>query len=141
MVLGGKKTRTSSWRIMVVIDMDPMSKPRQTRSDKWPPVRPVVARWRAWADEIRLACKKEKFVPENELIMEFHIPMPKSWSKKKRELFVGKPHTQNRLDIDNLAKAVMDALIKDDGCVHYLEAKKLWSVEGKIKLENKHRFN
>ena len=101
----------------------------------------MVLRWRAWADEIRLACQYEEFIPGNELIMEFYIPMPKSWSKKKRAEFVGEPHTQNRLDLDNLCKAVMDALIKDDGCVHYLKAKKIWSEEGMIKLDNRHRFN
>jgi Holliday junction resolvase RusA-like endonuclease len=125
---------------MIEIDMVPMSKPRQTRSDVWRK-RPVVLRWRAWADEIRLACAYEEFVPGNELVMEFYIPMPQSWSKKKKAEFVGEPHTQNRLDIDNLAKAVMDALIKDDGCVHYLRAEKFWSEEGKIKLGNRHRFN
>ena len=125
---------------MIEIDMVPMSKPRQTRSDVWRK-RPVVLRWRAWADEIRLACQYEEFIPGNELVMEFYIPMPKSWSKKKRAEFVGEPHTQNRLDIDNLAKAVMDALIKDDGCVHYLRAEKFWSEEGRIKLGNRHRFN
>ena len=125
---------------MITIHIDPLSKPRQTRSDVWRK-RPVVLKWRAWADEIRLACAYEEFIPGNELIMEFHIPMPKSWSKKKRAAFLGGPHTQNRLDIDNLVKAVMDALIKDDGCVHYLKAKKFWSEEGMIKLDNRHRFN
>ena len=125
---------------MVTIHLSPLSKPRQSRSDVWRR-RPVVLRWRAWADEIRLACQYEEFIPGNELVMEFYIPMPKSWSKKKRAEFVGEPHTQNRLDIDNLAKAVMDALIKDDGCVHYLKAKKFWSEEGMIKLGNRHRFN
>lgn len=121
---------------MIEIHMSPLSKPRQTRSDVWRK-RPVVLKWRAWADEIRLACRYEEFVPSDELVMEFYIPMPKSWSKKKRAEFVGKPHTQNRLDIDNLCKAVMDALIKKDGCVHYLKAKKFWSEEGMIKLGNK----
>ena len=122
---------------MIEIDMVPMSKPRQTRSDVWRK-RHVILRWRAWADEIRLACQYEEFIPGNELVMEFYIPMPQSWSQKKRAKFVGEPHTQNRLDIDNLAKAVMDALIKDDGCVHYLKAKKFWSEEGMIKLGNRH---
>ena len=122
---------------MIEIDMVPMSKPRQTRSDVWRK-RPVILRWRAWADEIRLACQYEEFVPGNELVMEFYLPMPKSWSKKKRAELLGKPHEMaTRNDLDNLVKAVMDALIKDDGCVHYLKAKKFWAEKGMIKLANK----
>ena len=102
----------------------------------------MVLKWRAWADEIRLACAYEEFVPGNELVMEFYIPIPKSWSKKKKAEHLGKPHRMaTRNDLDNLIKAVMDALIKDDGCVHYLKAEKFWSEEGKIKLGNRHRFN
>ena len=122
---------------MITIHMSPMSKPRQVRSDVWKK-RPVVLKWRKWADEIRLACRYENFVPSNELMMEFYLPMPKSWSKKKKAEFVGKPHMQKtRNDLDNLIKAVMDALIKDDGCVHYLKASKFWAEEGMIKLGNK----
>ena len=122
---------------MIEIDMVPMSKPRQTRSDVWKK-RPVVLKWRAWADEIRLACQYEEFIPGNELVMEFYLPMPKSWSKKKKAELLGKPHKMaTRNDLDNLIKAVMDALIKDDGCVHYLKAKKFWSDKGMIKLANK----
>ena len=126
---------------MIEIDMVPMSKPRQTRSDVWKK-RPVILKWRAWADEIRLACQYEEFIPGNELVMEFYLPMPKSWSKKKRAELLGKPHEMaTRNDLDNLIKAVMDALIKDDGCVHYLKAKKFWAEKGMIKLDNRHRFN
>ena len=121
---------------MIKILMDPMSKPRQTRSDVWRQ-RPIILRWRAWADEIRAICKEKNFVPSNELLMEFHIKIPKSYSKKKRAEHIGQPHIMNRLDVDNLAKAVMDALIKDDGRVHFLQVKKFWAEEGYIILQNK----
>jgi Holliday junction resolvase RusA-like endonuclease len=41
--------------------------------------------------------------------MQFDIPMPKSWSKKKRAEMLNKPHTQ-KPDLDNLLKLVEDAL-------------------------------
>lgn len=68
-----------------------------------------------------------------ELEIEFGVPMPKSWPAKKKLLMEGKPHTQ-RPDIDNLAKAFMDALCEDDSYVYSLKAVKLWSNEGYIKL-------
>ena len=46
-----------------------------------------------------------------ELNAKFVFEMPKSWSKKKRELLNGKPCTK-RPDLDNCIKSVMDALNK-----------------------------
>lgn len=69
--------------------------------------------------------------------MEFHIPMPQSWSKKKKARMVDTPHRQ-RPDSDNLAKGVMDSLLPEDCKVWHLEAKKFWSVEGRIVLKNRY---
>lgn len=63
----------------------------------------------------------------------FGIPMPASWSAKKRGLMRGKPHEQ-RPDIDNLAKAFMDALCEDDSYIWRLYAEKLWSDEGYLEV-------
>ena len=119
----------------MVININPVSKPRQTRSDIWKK-RSVVMRYRKFADDLRLACQYEEFHPSNELVMEFYLPMPKSWSQKKRKKMNGKAHKQTP-DIDNLAKSVMDSLMKNDACVHYLKAKKFWSEEGRIVLKNR----
>lgn len=60
----------------------------------------------------------------------FYIKMPKSWSKKKCDAMFLQPH-QQRPDIDNLCKAVMDALCDDDSYIYELNAKKVWNeVEG-----------
>ncbi len=48
----------------------------------------------------------------------------------------GKAHKQTP-DIDNLAKSVMDSLMKNDSCVHYIKCKKFWAETGKLRLENK----
>ena len=115
--------------------ISPVAKPRQTRSDVWKKG-PVVLRYRAFADELRQACLKADFVLGNALYLEFHIAMPKSWSKKKKALLVGKP-MQARPDNDNLQKSILDALLPEDCTVWHIEAKKFWAKEGEIVIENK----
>ena len=48
---------------------------------------------------------------------------------------LGKPH-QQRPDIDNLVKAVLDALCEDDSFVWNIEACKLWSDKAGIDIED-----
>ena len=121
-------------------DVIPVPKPRQTRSDVWKK-RPAVMRYRQFADDLRESCEKEGFVPSGEMTIEFHIPMPKSWSKKKKKEMLGRYHTV-KPDLDNLIKSCLDALFanipdRDDACVHCITAKKVWSVVGRINLMNR----
>lgn len=74
---------------------------------------------------------KNRFAGALELILIFCLPIPQSISKKKREElhFVSK-----RPDLDNLAKAVMDAinnvgLWEDDSQVAHLDVRKIYSDE------------
>jgi Holliday junction resolvase RusA-like endonuclease len=60
--------------------------------------------------------------------------MPKSWSKKKREQMHGKPH-QQKPDVDNFAKAVLDALFEDDSHIHDIRVSKIWGHTGAIIVE------
>lgn len=107
----------------------PIPKPRQTRSDKWKK-RPCVLRYRAFADDCRLMGVKV----ENGCCITFEMPMPKSWSKKKKEAMIGTPHTQ-RPDLDNLLKSVMDAVLPEDSHIHFLEAvRKKWGDHGCIEI-------
>ena len=109
----------------------PVPKPRQTISDKWRK-RPCVVRYRAFADELRLLAAQQKFTLENGLAYEFHLPIPKSWSKKKQLEKLGTLHDQ-KPDIDNLLKSVMDCLLEQD-CVigHIGQVKKIWALTPKI---------
>lgn len=111
------------------IHITPVSKPRQTRADRWRE-RPVVMRYRGFADELRLKYGEE--LPDSVRLV-FHIPMPKSWSKKKRLTLDGQPH-QQKPDIDNLVKAVLDALLVDDSGVWSVSAEKRWSETGAIEI-------
>ena len=70
-----------------------------------------------------------------DLDIKFVIPMPTSWSEKKRVEMDGKPHTQ-RPDLDNLIKAFKDALLIEDSHVHtYHNMKKTWGRNGAIILK------
>lgn len=112
------------------IDITPVGKPRQTQSDRWKE-RPAVMRYRAFADELRL--KYRGTLPE-EVELNFHMPMPKSWSAKKKLEMNGKKH-QQRPDIDNLIKAVLDALLENDQKVWYIKAHKVWSDKPQIIID------
>lgn len=65
----------------------------------------------------------------------FVMPMPPSWSKKKRDDHRGKKHQQVP-DLDNLVKAFKDAILKRDEYVHtYNDIKKVWGDLGEINIK------
>ena len=107
----------------------PAPKPRMTRRDKWlKPPRPAVKRY--W--DFCLQCKLEKVIlPCYGAHVTFILPMPKSWSKKKRIQYDGKPHMDTP-DLDNLLKALGDAIYSNDSGIYDIWIEKKWGVEGKI---------
>lgn len=109
----------------------PVPKPRQTQSDRWKK-RPVVMRYRAFCDDLRA---RNCTLPESGSHVTFHMPMPASWSKKKRAEMLGQPH-QQKPDVDNLTKAVLDAVLKDDSGVWDIRTTKRWSDIGCIEIRN-----
>ena len=65
--------------------------------------------------------------------LQFLIPFPESYGRGQRKKLAGLPH-QLRPDIDNLAKAAIDAVystpnMPDDGVVWKLGAEKYWTPE------------
>lgn len=110
----------------------PCPKPRQTAGDRWKK-RPRVMRYRAFADECRL---RGVVLPSEGASVTFALPMPKSWSKREREAMEGQPH-QQKPDLDNLVKALADAVHSDDSHIwHYRELKKVWGITGSITIAN-----
>ena len=114
------------------INIEPNTKPRMTQADKWKQ-RPCVIQYRNFCDELR--AKTAGFQLSDNYSILFRISMPKSWSKKKRDLMRGKPH-QETPDLDNLLKAVNDALLEQDKIIYQISATKLWSDIGEIIIIN-----
>ena len=115
---------------MQIYPITPMGKPRMTRADRWKK-RPEVMRYRAFCDEVRL---QNVQLPESGFHVTFIIPMPPSWSRKKRQQFDGQPH-QSKPDMDNLMKALMDAIYDDDAHIWDGRITKQWGETGKIIIE------
>ena len=112
---------------MKIYDITPIGKPRMTRADKWKQ-RPPVMRYRAFCDEVRL---RKLTMPESGSHVTFVLPMPPSWSKKKRAEFAGKPH-QAKPDCDNMLKALMDAIYENDAHIWDCRITKVWGEKGQI---------
>lgn len=111
-------------------DITPVGKPRQTLCDRWGK-RKVVLNYRAFADQVRL---QRVVVPEAGALVTFVLPMPASWPKAKRWKHIDGPHRQ-KPDLDNLVKALLDAIYGDDAVVYDLHARKVWGKRGQIIVE------
>lgn len=115
---------------MKIHNITPVPKPRMTRRDKWEK-RPCVLRYFAFKDECRL--KKVELSEDGNKII-FVMPMPKSWSLKKKRAMDGSPH-QQKPDADNLLKAIYDAVFDDDAKVWRMYCEKRWGFTGKIVID------
>lgn len=107
----------------------PVTAPRMVASDRYKK-RPEVLRYRAFQDEVRL---RRVEVPSPGKIT-FYMPMPDSWSQKKRREWNGRPHLQ-RPDIDNLIKALLDSVFEHDSHIWSITAEKRWSDIPCIRVE------
>lgn len=113
----------------MLYDIKPVPKPRMTRADKWKK-RACVLRYWAFKDEIKL--KRVKLAQEGSLII-FTLPMPESWGDKKKLSMDKKPHKQ-KPDLDNLIKALFDALYQNDAGIHDFKCLKIWGYKGSIEI-------
>ena len=112
-----------------VYNITPVAKPRMTQSDRWKK-RPCVMKYWAFKDLVRLAGIK---LQDGGSHIIFYIPMPKSWSEKKKAQMDGKPHTL-KIDVDNLLKALFDAISREDKIYWDIRITKRWSYDGKIEI-------
>jgi Holliday junction resolvase RusA-like endonuclease len=118
--------------------IDPMAKPRMTRADKYLKRLPVI-KYRAFKDELTLIAQRQRFVLGERFVVVFELPMAPSWSKKKRQLHLGKPHKSLK-DLDNLTKSICDCLLPEqDSAVNCFFAAKFWGEFGRIRIYNVHQ--
>ncbi|MDD5533972.1 MAG: RusA family crossover junction endodeoxyribonuclease [Syntrophales bacterium] len=110
-------------------DLLPVPKPRMTRRDKWK-LRSCVVKYRAFCDQARALGIN---LPFSGAHIVFVLPMPASWSKKKRAEYLGRPH-QSKPDLDNMIKALADALHKEDSGLWDIHATKIWGERGEIRI-------
>ena len=124
----------------MILEVAPFAKPRMTQRDRWAK-RQIVIDYFAFRDTVKQEIKRLLALQNNndkksweELDIGFFIPMPKSWSKKKRSEMAGTPHKQ-RPDLDNYIKGLLDALLEEDCKVWRVSARKIWvDTEGCITI-------
>lgn len=82
--------------------------------------------------EYKRQCPNMYFTGELEVIIQAFFPIPKSWSKKKKQsALLGEIRPQTKPDVDNVSKIILDSLNKvafnDDKQVTDLVVKKWYS--------------
>lgn len=110
-----------------VYAVDPVGKPRMSQRDRWKR-RPVVERYWAFRDQVRLMGIQ---VPPAGAHVTFVIPMPRSWSKRRRAEMAWQPHQQTP-DADNLLKGLLDAVYDNDAGVWDARVTKVWGEQGMV---------
>lgn len=125
----------------LVYDVVPMGAVRMTGRGKF--VKSNAQRYLAYKEEIcwqtRQQMKnKEPITGPIEVNVLFLMPIPKSWSKKKKVEAIEQYHTK-RPDTDNLIKGLFDSLNnivwKDDNQVCKIFARKIYSENPGIEIE------
>jgi len=126
-----------------------------------PASRPRVTRWTTYYGKKYTKFKEEMAaiteIVKLENLMQgniyaeicFNVPMPKSWSNKKKESKDGR-YCDNNADIDNYCKAILDSLngvyYEDDRQIVMLKATMFWAKTGSIacsfdELDNEQRLS
>jgi Holliday junction resolvase RusA-like endonuclease len=128
------------------LDIEPMGAVRTTQKQMYADKR--YKKYMVWKDDIKILWNAEliklgikpdefKFSEIKSITFVVTIPMSISLSKaqrKEREDRIDMPH-QMKPDIDNMLKAFMDALMKEDSHVHTIgRMTKIWGLHGHIKV-------
>lgn len=117
---------------MYIFNVCPCPAPRMTGRDKWlDPPRPEVGRYMAFKQEIGYKANIQQFRIGKVIDIIFLLPMPDTWSAKKKMEMKGKSHEQ-KPDSDNLMKAFCDALTGDDSKIWHMFPRKYWWDKGMI---------
>lgn len=93
---------------------------------------PKLRRWLAFKDEVRI---RHVRLPDTNAHVIFLLPMPASWSQKRKDKMRGYPHRgkkdgARKNDVDNLTKALLDAVYGEDSGVWDIRGTKFWWDSG-----------
>lgn len=86
-----------------------------------------IEKYNKYKVELSAEAKAKGFkMPHQGASIKFFIPVPKSWSKKKKKQYHQTLH-QSRPDLDNYLKALVDSICDEDKYIaHYGELAKYW---------------
>jgi Holliday junction resolvase RusA-like endonuclease len=128
-------------RKFYLFDVIPTSAPRMSQSDRWKTnpnhpdpkkrQREVVTKYFAYKDTLRWQAKQMNYEFKNYLDIVFIVPIPDSFSEKKKQRLNGTP-VKTKPDIDNYVKAFMDSLKSEDGDVWFIKAIKVYGFKGSV---------
>lgn len=114
---------------------------RMTQSDKWKTnpnhpdpkkrQRDSVRRYFEFKNKVVQECNRTRYVMGECIDIVFVVPMPDSWSEKKKGRMNGMP-CKVRPDCDNYGKALCDALKKEDGDIWCMKLEKRYGYKGSI---------
>jgi Holliday junction resolvase RusA-like endonuclease len=113
-----------------LFDIVPMGAVRMNRADRWRK-RPVVLEYFQFKDRLREQAKELKFELGKTFNAVYFLPMPESWSNKKKEKMNGSIH-ESKPDTDNITKGIKDALRENDSDIWWEKAEKRWAFKGSI---------
>ena len=112
-----------------VFDVVPVAAPRMNHADRWKK-RPCVQRYFAYRDQVRAMAEEQGFTLPERFYLWFQMPMPKSWSQRKKRMMFGEP-CRSKPDADNLAKGFFDCF-GEDKHVWSVQLTKTWHDKGGI---------
>jgi Holliday junction resolvase RusA-like endonuclease len=125
--------------IKLFIPIIPMGAVRTTQKQKFVDER--AKRYLSYKQQIAWLIKQHIHRPsDNPILVDvtFYMPIPSSWSGKKKERYNGQIH-KSKPDIDNLIKGLFDSLNKiawkDDNLVYEVHSKKVYSFNPGIAFE------
>lgn len=118
---------------MQIYEITPIVKPEMTQRDKWKG-RPIVLRYFRYRDKIRELGIE---IPDNRSHVIFVIPMPKSWSNKKKYAFNASAHRGSldkavKNDLDKILRGFFDAMFDEDSHIWDVRISKIWGYIGRI---------
>jgi Holliday junction resolvase RusA-like endonuclease len=112
------------------IDIIPMGYVRRTRADAWKG-REVVKKYYEYKNTLGYLLNRMGYKQGQSLHIAFLLPIPNSISKKKYREYNLSLHNK-KPDIDNLVKAFLDTVCKQDNFISRINCIKLYSTNPKI---------